>query len=129
MASADSVPGQDSTVYQELVASFDKLFADIENEYESADEPRKQELDFAYERVELDMVEAQKKFIREYPLSPLCISILWEIDWSFSTASEFKSHLNLIDTSLRRKEAYLKLSAVVEQMEKVEEGKIAPDLK
>jgi len=117
----------DSLVYEQLQAKFDLKFSEIENEYESATDSRKAELNVAYEKVELEMVEAQKQFIKANPGSELCIPILWEIDWSFHSASEYRSYLELVDPAKQNREAYIKLESLIDRMEKVEVGRIAPD--
>ena len=117
----------DSLVYEQLLAKFELKFADIEKDYESATDARKLELDATYEKVELEMVEAQKEFIKANPNSQLCIPILWEIDWSFTLASEYQSYLEVVDPSQHDNEDYKKLKALIERMEKVEVGKVAPD--
>jgi peroxiredoxin len=117
----------DSLVYEQLLAKFDQKFSEIEKEYESASESRMLELDASYEKVELEMVEAQKEFIKANPGSQLCIPILWEIDWSFTLASEYRSYLEVVDPSQHGRDDYIKLMALIDQMEMVEVGKIAPD--
>lgn len=117
----------DSLVYEQLQAKFELKFSEIENEYESATDSRKAELDEAYEKLELEMVEAQKEFIKANPGSELCIPILWEIDWSFHSATEYRSYLELVDPAQQNREAFIKLEALIDRMEWVEVGKIAPD--
>lgn len=117
----------DSLVYEQLLAKFDLKFAEIEKDYETADDAQKFQLDATYEKVELEMVEAQKEFIKANPSSQLCIPILWEIDWSFTLASDYRSYLEVVDPSQHDNEDYKKLKALIERMEKVEVGKIAPD--
>jgi len=119
-------PG-DTLAYAELLAGFEKRFAEVEKKYESAGEDQEEELVRAYEQVEMELVEAQKEFIKAYPKSSYCIPILWEIDWSFTSAAEFKSCLELIDPSMHPQEDYRRLAALIKQMEKVEVGKTAPD--
>lgn len=117
----------DSLVYEQLLAKFELKFSEIEKEYESASDSRELELDALYEKVELEMVEAQKEFVKANPGSQLCIPILWEIDWSFTSATEYRSYLEMVDPAQQSREDYIKLEAVIDQMEKVEVGKIAPD--
>ena len=117
----------DSLVYEQLLAKFDLKFSEIEKEYESATDSREHELDALYEKVELEMVEAQKEFIKANPGSELCIPILWEIDWSFSSATAYRSYLEMVDPVLQNREDYVKLEALIDRMELVEVGKIAPD--
>jgi peroxiredoxin len=117
----------DSLVYEQLLAKFDLKFSEIEKEYESATDARKLELDATYEKAELEMVEAQKEFIKANPNSQLNIPILWEIDWSFNLAAEYRSYLEMVDPSQHGRDDYIKLEALINQMEKVEVGKIAPD--
>ncbi len=117
----------DSLVYERLLAKFDLKFAEIEKDYETASDARKLELDDLYEKVELEMVEAQKEFIKTNPNSQLCIPILWEIDWSFNFAAEYRFYLEMVDPSQHGQDDYIKLEALIDQMEKVEVGKIAPD--
>ncbi len=117
----------DSLVYEQLLAKFDLKFAEIEKEYEAASDARKLELDATYEKTELEMVEAQKEFIKANPKSQLNIPILWEIDWSFNSATEYRSYLEMVDPSQYGRDDYVKLEALIDQMEKVDVGKIAPD--
>lgn len=117
----------DTLVYEELLANFDQRFAEIDKEYEGASQERQEELVRAYEQAELDLVDAQKGFIKAYPNSAYCLPILWEIDWSFSSAGEFRSYLDLIEDTQADPENFARLTAIVEQMEKVEPGQIAPD--
>jgi len=117
----------DTLAYEELLEGFDERYAEIEKAYEQAGPERQEELGLAYEQVELELVEAQKKFIKAYPNSAYCLPILWEIDWSFHSAAEFRSYLELIQTSEHNPDDYARLAALVIQMEKVEIGQIAPD--
>ncbi len=117
----------DSLVSEQLQAKFDLKFAEIEKEYESASDAKKLELEATYEKAELEMVEAQKEFIKANPKSQLNIPILREIDWSFNSATEYRSYLEMIDPSQHGRDDYIKLEALIDQMEKVEVGKIAPD--
>jgi peroxiredoxin len=110
-----------------LRQKFDQRYAEIEKQYEGASEEDQEELELAYEQVELDLVEAQKDFIKSHPNSAYCLPILWEIDWSFDTAAEFKSYLDLIKDSACDPEDYKRLAAIVDQMGKVEPGQQAPD--
>jgi hypothetical protein len=72
-------------------------------------------------------IEAQKAFIRAYPDSLRSVSLLYEIDWSLKTNEEFWSYLHLIDTSLHSNEDYIRLCEILEQSDKVQPGKFAPD--
>jgi peroxiredoxin len=114
-------------VYEELLEGFDQRYAAIEKEYEGASQERQEELELTYEQVELELVEAQKDFIKSHPHSAYCLPILWEIDWSFSSAREFKSYLDLIEDAQLDPDNFNRLAAIVEQMENVEVGRIAPD--
>lgn len=122
-----SNPALDSLVYEQLQARFDLKFEEIEKEYESASETRKLQLNAIYEHTELEMVEAQKKFIKTHPDYQQNIAILWEIDWSFHSAGEYRSYLDLIDVSQHKRNDYLGLEALIDRMEQVEIGKVAPD--
>lgn len=117
----------DSLIYEELITGFEKRFAEIEKEYEVAGEDREAELDLVYEKLELELVEAQKNFIKAYPNSSLCLPILWEIDWSFNSAFEYKSYLDMIEASDCDPEDFARLAAIVKRMEQVEIGSFAPD--
>ena len=113
--------------YDQFVEGFDQRFEEIETEYESADAHRQLELDSIYESVELEMVEAQKSFIRAFPDSLRSVFLLYEIDWSFKSTDEFWSYIKLIDTSLHSNDYYVSLCKIVRQTEMVEIGMIAPD--
>jgi len=126
-SSDDSNLPLDSLVYEQLKAKFDLKFSEIEKAYETASDARKHELDASYEELELEMVEAQKEFIKANPGSELCIPVLWEIDWSFNSSTEYRSYLEMVDPSQHHRKDYIKLAALIKQMEKVEVGKIAPD--
>ena len=117
----------DSIAYDKLLSSIQSDFQAIEEAYDLADSSRKAELTILYEETELKMVEAQKLFIREHPSSPISLKILYEIDWSFKKASDFREYLEILDTSLHRNEYYLPLNELVKQMELVEPGNQAPD--
>ena len=54
---------------------------------------------------------------------------MWEIDWSFESAAEYRSYLEAVDPSMHHREVYKKLEALIDQMERVEVGQIAPDFK
>jgi len=116
-----------SPSFEEAMAPFHREFAAIDSEYDAAGDQRKLELEARYEELELEMVEAQKKYIRTYPASANSIAALVDIDWSFTSASEFRSYLDVIDTSLHNYPEYINLDNLVDQMERVEEGKTAPD--
>lgn len=115
--------------YNILLSKFDEKYNDIGNEYETADEDedRKAELVKLNEQIEMEQVKAQKQFIEKNPSSYLCINIIWEIDWSFNSASEFNEYINILDTSLNNYKGLMDLKELVECMEKVEIGKIAPE--
>lgn len=118
---------EERATYQSCMAVFDKEYADLEKEYESADEEREAQLDAIYEQIELRQIEAQKQFVREYPSSFLSIGILIEIDWSFSSASEYDEVVSLLDTTLSRYEGTVYLQDLVNRMRNVEIGEVAPD--
>lgn len=119
--------GDPPLTYDQFVEGFPQRFEEIEAEYESADKYRQEELDSIYEALELEMVEAQKAYIRFYPDSLRSVSLLYEIDWSFKSNEEFWSYLHLIDTSLHGNEDYIRLCEFLEQSDKVQVGKFAPD--
>ena len=114
-------------LYNARMTEFDEKYAEIEKLYEEADEKKEEELDILYEKIEFEQVDAQRDFIKENPSSYLCISILWEIDWSFNSAVEFNKYVNLLDTSLSKYKDLIELKKLIARMEKVEIGKIAPD--
>jgi peroxiredoxin len=126
MAADDKITG-DTLAYARLVEGFEKRFAAIEMEYDSAGAERQLELEAEYEELDQEMLEAQKQFIRKYPASNQSLKVLNEIDWSFSSASEFKIYLELLDSSLHKNSQYRKLDDLVRRMEEVEVGKQAPD--
>jgi peroxiredoxin len=119
--------GDTPITYDQFVEGFPQRFEEIEVEYESADKNRQSELDLIYEALELELVEAQKAYIRVYPDSLRSVSLLYEIDWSFKSNEEFWSYLHLIDTSLHGNEDYIRLCEFLEQSDKVQVGKFAPD--
>ena len=113
--------------YNIILSTFDKKYTDIGNEYETADDKRKVELESLYEQTEMEQVKAQKQFIMENPSSYLCIKLLWEIDWSFHSSAELNDYLKILDTTLNKCEGLKGLKDLVGRMENVEIGKIAPD--
>lgn len=117
----------DTLAYATLVDGFTKLFDAIEEEYESASAERQLELETRYEELDKAMVEAQKLFVRDYPASPMALNVLYEIDWSFESASEFRDYLEVLDPSLHDSKDYLELDNLVGRMKQVEIGKQAPD--
>ncbi len=122
----DSVQ-EESLTYDQLLAGFEQQFSELEGEYEAADDQRKIELEALFQELEMTLVEAQKAFIRSNPDSLRCISILHEIDWSFRSAEEFRSYLDLIEPYFSDNGDYGNLSDLVGQMENVLVGRIAPD--
>lgn len=114
-------------LYNTRMEEFDEKYAELEKLYEEADEKKEAELDILYEKIELEQVVAQRDFIKENPSSFLCISILWEIDWSFNSATEYNEYVNLLDTSLCKYKDLIELKKLIARMENVEIGKIAPD--
>lgn len=117
----------DTLAYATLVEGFEKRFAAIETEYDSASADRQLELEADFEEVDMEMVEAQKQFVREYPASNQSLNILVEIDWSFESASEYREYLELLDPSLHANGHYSELDNLVRRMDLVEVGKQAPD--
>ncbi len=113
--------------YDQFVEGFQDRFEEIEREYDTVNADRQLELDSMYEALELEMVEAQKAFIRAYPDSLRSVFLLYEIDWSFKSTDEFWSYINLIDTTLHSNSYYVRLCKIVRQTEMVEMGQIAPD--
>lgn len=117
----------DTLTYAALVEEFDNRFAAIETEYDSASSERQLELEVEFEEVDLEMAEAQKQFVRDYPASSQSLRILTEIDWSFHSASEYREYLELLDPSLKANEQYSELDNLVRRMDLVEVGKRTPD--
>lgn len=117
----------DTLAYAALVEGFEKQFNAIETEYDSASAERQLELDASFEEVDQAMVEAQRQFVRDYPSSPQSLKVLNEIDWSFTSASEYRIFLELLDPGFHDKEKFLELENLVKRMEMVEVGKQAPD--
>ena len=113
--------------YSDLMSDFEMEYAKLELQYEDADEKQEVELDKQYEKIEMDQVEVQKQFIKQNPSSFLCINIIYEIDWSFKTATELNEYVSVLDTSLIKTKEVKFLMELVERMEKVEIGAIAPD--
>lgn len=96
-------------------------------EYDSATEERQEELDRKYEDYEFEVVDMQRQFIRENPGSFLSVFFLWEMDWSFESATEFREYIDLLDSSLQGYESVKDLKEIVAGMEIVETGQVAPD--
>jgi peroxiredoxin len=120
-------PEADSIAYARLLAEFEEEFVAIETEYDSADAERQADLDIIYEDTELELAEAQKQFIRDYPKSIRSLMLLYEIDWSFKRAADFRESLEILDTSLHNSAFYQPLVELVDQMDLVEPGRQAPD--
>ena len=112
-------PEADSIAYARLLAGFEEEFTAIESEYDSADAERQAELNIIYEDTELELAEAQKQFIRDYPKSMRSLKLLYEIDWSFKKAADFKEYLEILDTSLHNNAYYQPLVELVNQMDLV----------
>jgi peroxiredoxin len=117
----------DSIAYARLLAGFEEEFVAIESEYDSTDAERQAELDIIYEDTELELAEAQKQFIRDYPKSMRSLMLLYEIDWSFKRAADFREYLEILDTSLYKSAYYQPLVELVDQMDLVEPDRQAPD--
>lgn len=117
----------DTLAYASLVEGFEKQFAAIEAEYDSACAERQFELEASYNELDKEMTEAQEQFVRDYPASPQALLVLNEIDWSFETASEYRAILGLLDPALQESQLYKELDDLVGRMERVEIGKQAPD--
>ncbi len=117
----------DTLAYARLVEGFEKQLEAIEAEYDSAGAERQLELEADFEKVDLEMVEAQKQFIREYPASNQSLKVLNELDWSFTSATDFRLYLELLDPSLHENTQYIELNNLIKRMEQVEVGKQAPD--
>lgn len=124
---AGSKTEKERAAYQLLMSVFEEEYADLEKEYETADAEREAQLDASYEQTELRQVEVQKQFVKQNPTSFLCIKILTEIDWSFTSASEYDEYVSLLDTSLDSYKGTIYLKDLVERMRKVEIGQLAPD--
>jgi thiol-disulfide isomerase/thioredoxin len=101
--------------------------AAMEDEYDSATEERQEELDRKYEDYEYEVVNQQRQFIRENPGSFLSVFFLWEMDWSFQSAAEFRKYIDLLDSPLEGYESVKDLKEIIAHMESVEIGQIAPD--
>ena len=128
--SSDGIPEShevDSIAYARLMAGFQEEFTVIEAEYDSADSERQSELDFLYEETELELVQAQRQFIKDYPKSIRSLLLLYEIDWSFKSAADLQEYLEILDTSLHQSTYYQPLVELVGQMDLVEPGRQAPD--
>ena len=122
-------PEADSIAYARLISGYEEKFISIEMEYDSADGERQADLDIIYEDTELELAEAQKQFIRDYPKSMRSLMLLYEIDWSFKRAADFRESLEILDTSLHKSAYYQPLVELVDQMDLVEPGRQAPDFK
>ncbi len=117
----------DSIAYARLLAGFEEKFIALEAEYDSADAERQVELELLYEETDAEKLEAQKQFIRDYPKSMRSLLLLYEIDWSFTSAADFRIYLENLDTSLHKSNSYVPLVELIDQMDLVEPGRQAPD--
>jgi len=127
---ADSDPSGsevDSIAYARLMADFEKKFIAIESEHDSADLERQSELEVLYEETEEELLESQRQFIRDYPESMRSLMLLYEIDWSFKSAVDFRTSLEILDTSLHSSSYYPPLVELVDRMDQLEPGRKAPD--
>lgn len=113
--------------YQTILEVFEKKYAEIEREYETADPDRQTQLEKDYEQTELRQVAAQKQFIKQNPTSYLCLEIISEIDWSFNSASEYDEYLGILDPSLLILDEVKNILDIVERMRLVEIDVMAPD--
>jgi len=118
---------EENVAYQALLEVFEGEYAEIGGEYETADPERQAQLEEDYAQAELRQVEAQKLFVKQNPTSFLCIGIISEIDWSFTSASEYDEYLGLLDSSLLKYDEAIYLLEFVERMRLVELGEKAPD--
>ena len=117
----------DTLAYARLLEGFEKQFSAIEAEYDSAGAERQLELEADFEEVDQALVEAQKLFIREYPSSDQSLKVLNEIDWSFTSAADYRIYLELLDPAFHENDQYRKLDDLIRRMEQVEVGKQASD--
>lgn len=117
----------DSIAYARLMADFEKKFIAIETEYDSADMDRQSELELLYEETDEELLEAQRQFIRNYPESMRSLMLLYEIDWSFKSAADFRIFLEILDTTLHSSSYYPPLLELVDRMDQLEPGRLAPD--
>jgi len=117
----------DTLAYAALVDGFEKQFAAIETEYDSASSERQLELEASFEELDQAMVEAQKLFVRDYPASPQSLKVLSEIDWSFTSAAEYRIFFELLDPSFHDNSQFREMDNLIKRMEEVEVGKQAPD--
>lgn len=117
----------DTLAYARLLDGFDKQFAAIDSEYDSATEERQVELEANFAELEQAMVKAQRQYVMDYPASHQSLLVIKEIDWSFELASEYRRYLDLLDPALHVSQQYIDLDKLVTQMEQVEVGKQAPD--
>jgi peroxiredoxin len=117
----------DTQAYAFLVEGFEKQFAAIEAEYDTASIERRLELEARYQALDQSMVEAQKQYIRDYPASPQSLKVLREIDWSFLSAMEFRQYLDGLDPDMHSLPLFTELDDLVSRMEQVEVDRHAPD--
>lgn len=117
----------DTVAYTLLKDGFEKQFAAIDAEFDSATAERQLELEAEFEELDQAMVKAQRQFVMDYPASNQSLLVLKEIDWSFELASEYRQYLDLLDPVLHESSQYRDLDKLVTQMEQVEVGKQAPD--
>jgi thiol-disulfide isomerase/thioredoxin len=126
-SASENVLSADTLAYARLREEFQARFDNLEAEYETASADRRLELEANYEKIDLEQVQAQKRFIRDYPSSAISLSALEELDWSFESASGLREYLEILDSSLHSQKAYEDLDKLAGRMEQVEVGKVAPD--
>jgi peroxiredoxin len=117
----------ENLAYNKMLEIFERKFSNIENEYKSANENRKKELENLYDKTDREMVDAQKQFIINNPTSYLCIRILQDIDWSFNSGKEYNEYITVLDTTLNKYADMVYLKEQAARMEKVDIGQIAPN--
>lgn len=98
----------------------------INEEYGSASEEHRAELDQIFNAYEEDLWEAKKQFVVDNPSSYYSTIILWDIDWMFSP-DEFERFISQLDTSLNGFSYYEEIKDIMRRLKDVEVGQIAPD--
>lgn len=99
----------------------------VDAEWDSASKIRKAELQQIFDLYDEEQLAVKKQFIKQHPASFYSPIILWDIDWSFKTASEFDECINHFDSTLNGYSYLEDIKEIFNQSRKVEIGRIAPD--
>jgi len=100
----------------------------IDEEWDNASSEKRKELDEIYNAYDKQVIEAKRQFVIDNPTSYYSTLILWDIDWIFNSAQDFFEFIKPLDSSLDHFSNYEQIKATFHQLEKFEDGKIAPDI-